>query len=76
MIFVKVQAPAGRNIYVGGDYDNSKGLAPLTIILEAGTHTFETVFSKAVDFRAEVQDVPDGTNLKITLDAVSPPEPI
>jgi hypothetical protein len=75
MIFITVRGPAGRQIYAGGEYDNPYGEAPVTIIRQAGTWTFETVKDNAVDYRGRVVDVIDGTNLDLDLQPVVPPEP-
>ena len=76
MIFITVNSPDGRQVYVGRDYDNSYGAAPVTIPLQAGTHTFETLQNDAVDYRGRVINVPDGLNLTLDLQPVVPPEPI
>ena len=80
LIFVTVSAPVGREIYVNGIYDDSRGQAPLTIILHPGTHVFEAVISvgpdRFVDFRGEVVDVEADARVAIALDPVVPREQV
>ncbi|HVO02566.1 MAG TPA: PEGA domain-containing protein [Candidatus Cybelea sp.] len=76
MIYITVNQPAGRELYVNGVYDESAGTTPVTVVLPAGTHKFETLTpGHAVDFRQRVTNVPNGTKETIALTAVSPPEP-
>lgn len=74
MIYITVRSPAGRQVYVGSDYSFSYA-AGEPIVLDAGTHTFETVLNGFVDFRLRLIDVPNGTNRTIDLLPVVPPEP-
>lgn len=76
MIFVTVSDPAGREIYVNEVYDQSRGQAPVTIMLDPGSHVFETVISvgadRFVDFDGSVTDVPDLGKVDISLQPVEP----
>ncbi len=74
MIFITVKSPAGRQIYVGRDYSYSYPTGE-PIVLQAGTHTFETVLDGAVDYRGRVVNVANGTNMDLDLQPVMPPEP-
>ena len=63
MIFVTVIEPRNREIYVNGVYDDPLGPSPTVIVLNAGSHIFETLTSgpgpRLVDFAGSVDNVPD-----------------
>jgi hypothetical protein len=72
MIFIKVTSPAGRAIYVDGDYSESEGLAPTTIVLDAGSHDFNTRTKDGViDYQGSVSNVPDGASQTIALQPIA-----
>lgn len=76
MIFVTVTDPVGREIYANGVYDQSRGQAPVTIMLDPGSHLFEAVISvgadRFVDYDGEVTDVDDLEKVTIALQPVVP----
>ena len=64
MIFVTVIEPRNREIYVNGVYDDPLGPSPTVIVLNAGSHIFETLTSgpgpRLVEFPpGSVDNVPD-----------------
>jgi len=70
MIFVTINEPAGRPLFVDGNYANDEGLIPVTRMLPAGPHLFETIdpVSKKPDHRERTDNkVADGTGVTITL---------
>jgi hypothetical protein len=70
MIFVTVNEPAGRPLYVDGNYDNDEGLIPVTVMLPAGPHLFETLNAATgkPDHRGRTDNtVPDGTGVTVAL---------
>jgi hypothetical protein len=68
MIFIKMTSPAGRAIYVDGDYTEPEGLVPTTITLDAGSHDFTTrTRDGVIDFKGSVSNVPDGASQTIML---------
>jgi hypothetical protein len=76
MIYVTVNQPAGRDLYINGVYDDVVGSIPLTVPLDSGPCLFETLNDKhAIDFRSRVGNVADGTVIPISLRPVNPPEP-
>ena len=76
MIIVTVSDPLGREIYVNGVYDESRGSSPKPIMLNPGSHIFETVLSvgadRFVDFEGSVTNVDDMEKVTITLQPVVP----
>jgi hypothetical protein len=80
MIFITVSAPIGRDIYVNGEYAASAGPAPVPLVLNPGSHVFETLATQAgsavVDYANSVTDVPDLGSFSIALVAVHPPRPV
>ena len=72
MIFIKVTNPAGRAIYVNGDFTEPEGLAPTTITLDAGSHDFATrTRDGVIDFEGSVANVPDGASRTIALQPIA-----
>jgi hypothetical protein len=69
MIFVTVNEPAGRALYVDGNYANDEGLIPVTVMIPAGPHLFETLnASSKPDYRGRTDNtVHDGTGVTIAL---------
>lgn len=69
MIFVTVNEPAGRPLYVDGNYANDEGLIPVTVMLPASAHKFETLDAKGVpDHRGRTDNkVPDGSGVTLVL---------
>ena len=69
MIFVTVNDPAGRPLFVDGNYDNDEGLIPVTVMVPAGPHLFETLDAAGKpDRRARTDNtVPDGAGVTIAL---------
>jgi hypothetical protein len=70
MIFVTINEPAGRALFVDGNYANDEGLIPVTVMLPAGPHFFECVdaTSGQPDCRARTDNtVGDGTGVTIAL---------
>jgi hypothetical protein len=76
MIFVTVSEPEGREIYANGVYDQSRGQAAVTLLLDPGSHVFEAVISvgadRFVDFDGEVTDVDDLEKMVVALQPVVP----
>jgi hypothetical protein len=73
---VSVAQPEGRDVYVDGVYDEAAEKIPFTFMLQAGSHKFETLnANRAVDFRGRVTDLPNGSDVSISLVPVNPPEP-
>jgi hypothetical protein len=74
MIFVTVNEPAGRALFVDGNYANDEGLVPVTVMLPAGPHLFETLDAAAKpDHRGRTDNtVPDGTGVTIALAKLNP----
>jgi hypothetical protein len=73
MIFVTVNAPAGRPLHVDGNYANDEGLIPVTVMVPAGPHLFETIdaVTKQPDHRGRTDNtVHDGTGVTIALKAI------
>jgi hypothetical protein len=69
MIFVTVNEPAGRALYVDGNYANDEGLIPVTVMAPAGPHLFETLDAASKpDYRGRTDNkVKDGTGVTIAL---------
>jgi hypothetical protein len=70
MIFVTVNEPAGRALFVDGNYANDEGLIPVTVMLQAGPHLFETVetASGKPDYQARTDNtVGDGSGVTLVL---------
>ena len=70
MIFVTINEPAGRPLFVDGNYANDEGLIPVTKMLPAGPHLFETIdsVSKKPDHRGRTDNtVQDGTGVTLVL---------
>jgi hypothetical protein len=70
MIFVTVNEPAGRPLYVDGNYANDEGLIPVTVMVPAGPHLFETIDSmtQRPDHRGRTDNtVADGTGITLAL---------
>jgi len=69
MIFVTVNEPAGRPLYVDGNYANDEGLIPVTVMLQAGPHLFEALDANgAPDHRHRTDNtVADGSDVTIIL---------
>jgi hypothetical protein len=70
MIFVTINEPAGRAVYVDGNYANDEGLIPVTVMLPAGPHLFETIHAttKKPEHRGRTDNtVADGTGVTIVL---------
>jgi hypothetical protein len=70
MIFVTVNDPAGRPLYVDGNYANDEGLIPVTVMVPAGPHLFETIdpVTQKPDHRGRTDNtVGDGTGVTIAL---------
>ena len=79
MIFVTVIEPRNREIYVNGVYDDPLGPTPTVVVLNAGSHVFETLTSgpgaRLVDFSGSVNNVPELGSETVNLLAVDPPTP-
>ena len=78
MIFITVIEPRGREIYVNGVYSRPLGPAPTVVVLEPGSHIFQTLTprpDRLVDFEGEVVDVPELGSEQIDLTPVDPPHP-
>jgi len=79
MIFVTVIEPRMRDLYVNGVYSQPLGPTPTVVVLEAGSHIFQTLTSgpgrRLVDFEGEVVDVQDFDSATIDLSPVDPPRP-
>ncbi len=70
--FVTVTSPVGRDVYLDGDYAESCGISPLDVIVNPGTHIFETLSSNGeVDYRGSVKNIEDGESVKIALGLVA-----
>jgi hypothetical protein len=70
MIFVTINEPAGRPLFVDGNYANDEGLIPVTVMLQAGPHLFETINSATGDpdhRRRTDNTVADGAGITIVL---------
>jgi hypothetical protein len=69
MIFVTVNEPAGRALFVDGNYANDEGLIPVTVMLQAGPHLFEACDGAGKpDHRKRTDNsVHDGTGVTIAL---------
>ena len=77
MIYVTVQGPANREVFVNGVYGEVAAMIPHTFMLPAGNHKFETLIAgQLVDFRGNCGDLPNGASVTISLAPVSPPQPI
>jgi hypothetical protein len=76
MIFVTINEPADREVFVNEEYDEVAGTTPHTFMLPAGQYRFETLTAaRSVDYRANTPDLPNGSNVTIELELVDPPEP-
>ena len=79
MIFITVIEPRNREIYVNGVYNNPLGPTPTVVVLNAGSHIFETLTGgtgpRLVDFAGAVDNVPDLGSETINLSPVVPPKP-
>ena len=69
MIFVTVNEPAGRALFVDGNYANDEGLIPVTVMVPAGPHLFETLDAATKpDHRGRIDNkVKDGTGVTLAL---------
>lgn len=72
---VKLIGPAGRDVYVNGNYADIAGQTNETFAVEYGLNTFESLDSEfRVDLRAHATVNDDAAHVEATLLDVAPPE--
>ena len=73
---VKVIGPAGRDVYVNGNYEDITGQTGQDFAVEYGLNTFETLDNESrIDFRADATVNDETPHVEAELEAVNPPEP-
>lgn len=73
---VTVSGPAGRDVYINGNYAAPAGKTNSDFAVEYGANTFETLDDQwRVDHRAQTTVDDDHPHADAVLAAVSPPEP-
>ena len=73
---VRVNSPAGRDVYINGNYAAAAGQLPSAFVVEYGPNTFETLNAgNQIDFRATANV--DATHPFVVIDLAPavPPEP-
>ena len=73
---VRVNSPAGRDVYINGNYAAAAGQLPGAFVVEYGPNSFETLnVSNEIDFRGEASVDAAHSHVVIDLAPVVPPEP-
>jgi hypothetical protein len=75
---VRVTSPAGRSVYVDGNYDDpDPPTIPDVILVPLKQCIFETLDAQnRVDYRGTATPTPDKPNVRLALSPVNPPEPV
>ncbi len=74
--FVRLSGPAGRDVYVNGNYQDIGGQTGDDFAVQYGFNTFETLDDESrIDFRVRVEVTDDNPRVDADLEPVEPPEP-